>query len=55
MTEQEAKRIILNDPKGDVIQRLEAISVAEDILGISCTMEDIWKWAEGVDGGEKEN
>lgn len=46
MTEEEAKEVIKNDPKGDVIKRLEAISVAEDILGMNCTMEDIWRWAD---------
>ena len=45
MTEQEAKEVIRNDPKGDVIKRLEAIAVAEDVLGDDCTMSEIWKWA----------
>ena len=45
MTEQEAKEVIRNDPKGDIIKRLEAIAVAEDVLGDDCTMSDIWKWA----------
>lgn len=46
MTEEEAKRIIRDDPHGDVIKRLEAIDVAESVLGDDCTMEDIWKWAD---------
>ena len=54
MTEEEAKRIIRDDPHGDVIKRLEAIDVAESVLGDDCTMEDIWKWAEGGDNNEKE-
>ena len=49
MTEEEAKAIIREDPKGDVIQRLTAIAVAEQVLGDSCTMEEIWKWAEKSD------
>lgn len=39
-----------NDPHGDVIKRLEAIDVAESVLGEDCTMEDIWRWAES--GGQ---
>lgn len=52
MTEEEAKKIIRDDPRGDVIQRLEAIAVAESALGVDCTMSEIWKWAEG--GGNNE-
>lgn len=52
MTEEEAKKIIRDDPRGDVIQRLEAIAVAESALGEDCTMSEIWKWAEG--GGNNE-
>ena len=54
MTEEEAKRIIRDDPNGDVIKRLEAIDVAESVLGDDYTMEDIWKWAEGGDDNEEE-
>lgn len=49
MTEEEAKKIIRDDPRGDVIQRLTALAVAENVLGEDCTMEEIWKWAEGGD------
>ena len=49
MTEEEAKKIILEDPNGDVLKRLEALDVAESVLGISCTMAEIIKWAEGGD------
>lgn len=52
MTEEEAKKIIRDDPRGDVIQRLTALAVAENALGDNCTMEEIWKWAEG--GGNNE-
>ncbi len=47
MTEEEAKRIILDDPEGNIIKRMEAIAVARSILGEDCTMEEIWRWAEG--------
>jgi hypothetical protein len=46
MSEEEAKRIILDDPDGNIIKRMEAIAVARYFLGEDCTMEDIWKWAE---------
>ena len=46
MTEEEAKRIILDDPDGNIIKRMEAIAVARYFLGEDCTMEEIWKWAE---------
>ena len=46
MTEEEAKRIILDDPHGNIIKRMEAIAVARHFLGEDCTMADIWKWAE---------
>lgn len=48
MTEAEAKEIILNDPNGDIVKRIEAIEVARSVLGEDCTMEDIWRWAERV-------
>ena len=47
MTEEEAKRIILDDPEGNIVKRMEAIAVARSILGEDCTMEEVWKWAEG--------
>ncbi len=46
MTEQEAKTIIREDPKGDIMKRLEALEIAERILGKDCTLSDIFKWAE---------
>lgn len=46
MTEEEAKRIILEDPHGNIVKRMEAIAVAKSILGEDCTMKDIWEWAE---------
>ena len=55
MTEEEAKKIIRDDPRGDVIQRLTALAVAESVLGEDCTMEEIWKWAEGGGNNEKED
>lgn len=47
MSEKEAKKIILHDPTGSIVKRLEAIEVARSILGDDCSMEEIWKWAEG--------
>lgn len=52
MTTKEARDIILNDPDGNIIKRMEAIAVARHFLGEDCTMEEIWKWAEG--GGNNE-
>ena len=49
MSEKEAKKIILHDPAGSIVKRLEAIEVARSILGDDCSMEEIWKWAEGGD------
>lgn len=49
MTDEEAKRIILDDPEGNIVKRMEAIAVARYFLGEDCTMEEIWKWAEGGD------
>ena len=49
MSEEEAKMIILHDPTGSIVKRLEAIEVARSILGDNCSMEEIWKWAEGGD------
>lgn len=46
MTEQEAKAVIREDPKGDIIKRLEALDVARSVLGNDCTMSDIWKWCD---------
>lgn len=49
MSEKEAKRVILEDPHGNIIKRMEAIAVAKEILGENCTMKEIWEWAEGGD------
>ena len=46
MSEEEAKRIILEDPHGNIIKRMEAIAAAKSILGEDCSMKDIWEWAE---------
>ena len=46
MTEAEAKRIIREDPGGNIWKRIEAIFVAERALGEDCTVADIMKWAE---------
>ena len=49
MTDEDAKRIILEDPEGNIVKRMEAIAVARYFLGEDCTMEEIWRWAEGGD------
>lgn len=46
MSEETAKEIILNDPQGNIIKRMEAVAIARSILGEDCTMEEIWHWAE---------
>lgn len=46
MTTEEAKEIILNDPNGDIVRRMEAIMVARSVLGEDCTMKEVWEWAE---------
>lgn len=55
MTEEEAKAVIRNFLNGtsNVIEYLEALNVAEDILGINCTTSDIDKWAYERDAGVK--
>ncbi len=53
MTTKEAKDIIINDPSGDIVKRMEAIAVARSILGEDCTMEQIWRWAEGGNNGKE--
>ena len=54
MAEEEAKRIILDDPDGNIVKRMEAIVVARRVLGEDCTMKDIWRWAEGNVGNQTE-
>lgn len=49
MTEDEAREIILNDPTGNIAQRMDALEVAENVLGEGYTIEQLWKWAEGND------
>lgn len=46
MSEEEAKKIILEDPHGNIVKRMEAIAVARSVLGEKCSMKDIWEWAE---------
>lgn len=46
MTEQEAKQILREDPKGDTIKRLEAMEKAIEILGENCKMTEFWKWLD---------
>lgn len=53
MSEQEAKDVILNDPLGNIVKRMEAIAVAQSVLGERCTVKEIWKWAEGGNHGKE--
>lgn len=46
MTEEEAKKIIRDDPLGNIVKRMEAIAVAQSVLGERCTVKEIWEWAE---------
>lgn len=46
MTEQEAKDIIRADPQGNIKQRMEALEVAEEILGKDYTMTEFWRWVD---------
>ena len=48
----EAKRIIREQPKGNVAERLEAIQIAVQILGDDADEDMISEWAEH--GPEKE-
>lgn len=50
MTEQEAKKVIREDPGGNITNRIEAINVAVRILGQKATMREIYAWA-----GEENN
>lgn len=47
MTEHEAKRVIREDPGGNISARIEAINVALAVLGRTATMGEIYRWAEG--------
>ena len=49
MTVREAKRILREDPKGDIMKRIEAIMIAEKDLGENYATADLYKWAEDDD------
>lgn len=44
--QEEAKRVIRQDPKGNVMARLEALEVAETVLGKNYTTGDLHRWAD---------
>ena len=47
MNVERAKEVIRNDTlTGNVFERLEALKVAQCVLGENATMSDIWRWAE---------
>lgn len=49
MTKEEAKKILREDPQGNIMKRIEAVFVAERELGDTCTISDIMRWAEEED------
>lgn len=49
MTKEEAKKILREDPKGNIWKRMEAILIAEKELGERCTISDVMRWAEEED------
>ena len=49
MTEQKAKEVIRTPGYPNVMEVLEALEVAESILGPDIKMTDVYKWAEGDD------
>ena len=47
MSEEEAKAILRKEgPPVNIAEHIEALHVAVQRLGESCTMKDIWEWAE---------
>lgn len=46
MTVQDAKKIIREDPRGDIMRRMEALEVAKQYLPENYTAGDLYKWAE---------
>ena len=46
MTVEEAKKIIREDPDGNIWKRMEAICIAEKELGPDFGTADLYKWAE---------
>ena len=46
MSEEEARKIIREDPDGNISKRIEALLTAIRILGEECTITDIMRWAE---------
>lgn len=50
MKVEEAKRIIRDQPKGNIFERLEAIRVALCVLGDDADTDMIIEWATHSDG-----
>lgn len=47
MSEEGAKAILRKEgPPVNIAEHIEALHVAVQKLGESCTMKDIWEWAE---------
>ena len=41
-----AKQVIRRDPQGSIPERIEAIHIAQSVLGRLVTTEELYKWAE---------
>ena len=47
MTEQEAKKILTEyGAPANIVEHIEAIRVALEVLGKTATMGEIWAWAK---------
>lgn len=46
---KEAKKIIREDPHGNIMRRMEALEVAKQYLPENYTAGDLYKWAEDED------
>lgn len=55
MTVKEAKRIIREDPDGNIWKRMEAVAIAETELDPDISTADIYKWAESEDDDEQDH
>jgi hypothetical protein len=42
-----AKQVIRRDPPGSIPERIEAIHIAQSVLGRLVTTEELYKWAGG--------
>lgn len=56
MTGEEAKVVICNflNGKSNLVEYLDALNTAEEILGIDCTLAEIDRWAHGRSKSQKD-